>query len=52
MGKKIEWKTIKIPKELADMCDELVETEDYTNRTDVIKYAVRLLYHKKPKVKK
>ena len=41
--------TIKIPEGLARKIDELVteSDHDFTSRTDVVKYAVRLLYSKR-----
>jgi Arc/MetJ-type ribon-helix-helix transcriptional regulator len=41
--------TIKIPEGLAKKIDEIVKQSkhDYTSRTDVIKFAVRLLYKEK-----
>lgn len=38
--------TIKIPQGLTKKIDEIVEKSDhdFTSRTDVIKYAVRVLY--------
>jgi Arc/MetJ-type ribon-helix-helix transcriptional regulator len=41
--------TVKIPDGLTRKIDELVQDSkgDFTSRTDVIKYAVRLLYHSK-----
>lgn len=38
--------TIKIPEGLAEKIDLLIKESkgDYTSRTDVIKFAVRLLY--------
>ena len=44
-----KYDTIKIPEGLTKKIDELVkESEgDFTSRTDVIKYAVRLLYREK-----
>lgn len=43
---KTEYVTIKIPKGLSRKIDELINQSqgDFTSRTDVIKYAVRLLY--------
>jgi len=41
--------TIKIPEGLARKIDEMVleSKSDFTSRTDVVKYAVRLLYSKR-----
>lgn len=40
--------TVKIPEGLTRKIDEMINNSenDYTSRTDVIKYAVRLLYAK------
>ena len=42
-----EYTTIKIPEGLTVKIDELIEKSngDFTSRTDVIKYAVRILYN-------
>lgn len=39
--------TIKLPEGLVKNIDKLIKesNNDYTSRTDVIKFAVRLLYH-------
>ena len=44
-----KYDTIKIPDGLTKKIDELIKESlgDFTSRTDVIKYAVRLLYHSK-----
>jgi len=44
-----KYDTIKIPEGLTRKIDELVMKSegDFTSRTDVIKYAVRLLYREK-----
>ena len=44
-----KYDTIKIPEGLTRKIDELIEESkaDFTSRTDVIKYAVRLLYREK-----
>lgn len=44
-----KYDTIKIPHGLTRKIDELIQKSrnDFTSRTDVIKYAVRLLYHGK-----
>ena len=44
-----KYDTIKIPEGLTRKIDELVKDSqgDFTSRTDVIKYAVRLLYERK-----
>jgi Arc/MetJ-type ribon-helix-helix transcriptional regulator len=44
-----KYDTIKIPEGLTKKIDELVKASkgDFTSRTDVIKYAVRLLYREK-----
>jgi Arc/MetJ-type ribon-helix-helix transcriptional regulator len=44
-----KYDTIKIPEGLTKKIDELVKENqgDFTSRTDVIKYAVRLLYREK-----
>ena len=41
--------TLKVPDGLADKIDELIKLSegDFTSRTDVVKYAVRLLYREK-----
>ena len=41
--------TVKLPEGLVKKIDELVldSKGDFTSRTDVIKYAVRLLYREK-----
>ncbi|MBT3582699.1 hypothetical protein HN827_08865 [archaeon] len=41
-----KYDTIKIPEGLTTKIDELIRLSegDFTSRTDVIKYAVRLLY--------
>lgn len=41
-----KYDTIKIPEGLTTKIDELIKESkgDFTSRTDVIKYAVRLLY--------
>jgi Arc/MetJ-type ribon-helix-helix transcriptional regulator len=41
-----KYDTIKIPTGLTKKIDELISdsNKDFTSRTDVIKYAVRLLY--------
>jgi Arc/MetJ-type ribon-helix-helix transcriptional regulator len=46
-----KYDTIKIPEGLTKKIDELVKESqgDFTSRTDVIKYAVRLLYREKNK---
>lgn len=46
-----KYDTIKIPEGLTKKIDELVKESngDFTSRTDVIKYAVRLLYREKGK---
>lgn len=43
---RTHYDTIKIPEGLTRKIDELIEKSDgdFTSRTDVIKYAVRLLY--------
>lgn len=48
---KHKYDTIKIPSGLTRKIDELKEESkgDFTSRTDVIKYAVRLLYKDKKK---
>ncbi len=45
----IKYITVKIPEGLAAKIDQLVTESkgDFTSRTDVIKYAVRLLYREK-----
>lgn len=46
-GKRINiYDTIKIPQGLTKKIDHLINIseQDFTSRTDVIKYAVRLLY--------
>jgi len=45
----IKYITIKIPDGLAKKIDELVaeSKHDFTSRTDVIKFAVRLLHKQK-----
>ena len=47
-----KYDTIKIPDGLTRKIDELVKESDgdFTSRTDVIKYAVRLLYREKKKI--
>ncbi|MBN2367860.1 hypothetical protein JXC34_02500 [Candidatus Woesearchaeota archaeon] len=46
-----KYDTIKIPEGLTAKIDEMIEDSkgDFTSRTDVIKYAVRLLYKEKKK---
>jgi hypothetical protein len=41
-----KYDTIKIPEGLTKKVDELIKESkgDFTSRTDVIKYAIRLLY--------
>lgn len=39
-----KYDTIKIPEGLTKEIDTLVKAEKYTSRTDLIKFAVRLLY--------
>lgn len=45
----IRYDTIKIPEGLTKKIDELVNQSkgDFTSRTDVIKFAIRLLYRAK-----
>ena len=45
--------TCKIPEGLTKKIDELIEMSehDFTSRTDVIKYAIRLLYRDRKKKK-
>lgn len=45
----IKYITVKIPEGLAKKIDEMLERSegDFTSRTDVIKYAVRLLHREK-----
>ena len=47
----IKYVTVKIPEGLARKIDEMQKKSegDFTSRTDVIKYAVRLLYREKSK---
>jgi Arc/MetJ-type ribon-helix-helix transcriptional regulator len=46
-----KYDTIKIPEGLTSKIDELIKLNpDFTSRTDVIKYAVRLFYESKKKV--
>ena len=52
MARKVtgtKYDTLKIPEGLTKKIDELMELEkgDFTSRTDVVKYAVRLLYKEK-----
>lgn len=54
MGRKrtnTKYDTIKIPEGLTKKIDQLVQDSegDFTSRTDLIKYAVRLLYREKNK---
>lgn len=46
-----KYDTIKIPEGLTNKIDQLIKesNNDFTSRTDVIKYAVRLLYGEKKK---
>ena len=50
-GKKTRTKydTVKIPEGLTRKIDEMVKDSngDFTSRTDVVKYAVRLFYERK-----
>ncbi|MBT3463981.1 hypothetical protein HN789_04925 [archaeon] len=45
----IKYITVKIPEGLARKIDDLAKESqgDFTSRTDVIKYAVRLLFREK-----
>jgi Arc/MetJ-type ribon-helix-helix transcriptional regulator len=45
----LRYDTIKIPEGLTRKIDELVKESagDFTSRTDVVKFAVRLLYSEK-----
>lgn len=44
-NKNTKYDTIKIPEGLTQKIDELLKVDkSFTSRTDVIKYAVRLLY--------
>lgn len=44
----VKYITVKLPEGLVDKIDELIieSKKDFTSRTDVIKFAVRLLYRK------
>jgi len=46
---KTHYDTIKIPEGLTNKIDDLIRESkgDFTSRTDVVKYAVRLLYREK-----
>lgn len=46
-----KYDTIKIPEGLTEKIDQLIKESkgDFTSRTDVIKFAVRLLYMEKKK---
>lgn len=53
MGRKKtgnRYDTIKIPQGITAKIDEMIKASnhDFTSRTDVIKYAVRLLYSQYP----
>lgn len=49
LSEPTKYDTIKIPEGLTRKIDELVKRSegDFTSRTDVIKYAVRILYRGK-----
>lgn len=51
LRKKIKYDTLKIPEGLTKKIDEMIANSDndFTSRTDVVKYAIRLLYYRKKK---
>ena len=49
---KHTYDTMKIPEGLTEKIDEMIRDSqgDFTSRTDVIKFAVRLLYRERKKM--